>query len=253
MSSRVISSIAGTRTELKDGYTFIRGTTATFKIMFTNEGVSTKPDTGTDPVAQILAPNFLSGGNLPVPVTLATLIGTLVPGQEFEYQFTWDVPLNQTPLDNYIISYQAQLAGQEYNFGDEYFTVVSSAGQIGVKDPGYATVDDIRSHKFNIDQYLPESIRKDLDTRNQVIENHIRRASIRLREELNLTKARGMSENYKLFVIFYTIWSLMLAARGEDGSAVSDQNLMFWRSEWERILAQEKREGVFQGIPVGRG
>lgn len=253
MPSRVISSTAGTRTEPKDGYKFVRGTTARFKIQFLSDGVSVLPDVGSTPVAKILAPKFLSDGDNPIPNLIDTIEGTLVPGQEFEYEFVWDIPGNQTPLDNYIVSYQATLGGQEFNFGDEYFTIVASSGAIGIKDPGYATVSDIRMHKFNIDQYLPETVRKDQETRDLLIENHIRAASIRLREELNLNKARGMSENYRLFVVFYTIWSIMLASRGEDGSAVSDQNLMFWRSEWERILAQEKREGVLQGIPLGRG
>jgi hypothetical protein len=56
-----------------------------------------------------------------------------------------------------------------------------------------------------------------------------------------------------LFCVYYTVWTILLASRGEDGSSVSSENINFWRSEWERILAQEKREGVFQGIPVGRG
>lgn len=253
MSSGVISPVAGTRIEPKDGYIFIRGTTATFKIIFTNNGVPIKVDTGTNPVAEILEPNFLAEGANPVPNILASLTGDLVTGQEFEYQFTWNIPINQTPIDNYIVSYQAQLGGQIFNFGDEFFTITAAAGQIGTKEPTYATVDDVRRKKFNIDEYLPVVYRKDLTSRNQLIEDHLRDATIRLREELNLNKARGNSANYRLFVIYYTIWSILLAARGEDGSAIADQNIIFWRSEWERILAQEKREGVFQGIPVGRG
>ena len=100
---------------------------------------------------------------------------------------------------------------------------------------------------------MPEIFRKDLVSRNQVLLNHIRDAGVRLREELNLHQKRGMSDNYRLFVVYYTVWSILLAARGEDGSSVSSDNLNFWRGEWERILAQEKREGVFQGIPMGRG
>lgn len=253
MMARVISSVAGTRTEPKDNYAFVRGTTATFKIIFTSEGRSTTVDTGTDPVAKILTPKFLQSSDNPVPEIIATLIGSLVPGQEFEYQFVWEVPPGLTPQDEYVISYQGRLASQNYNFGDEYITITAAAGMIGTKEPSYATVDDVRKKKFNIDTYLPEMFRKDLDTRNQLIEDHLLDATIRLREELNLSKARGMSQNYRLFCVYYTVWSILLASRGEDGSSVSDSNINFWRSEWERILAQEKREGVMQGIPLGRG
>jgi len=251
--STVLSPVSGTRTEPKDGYTFVRGTTATFKITFTNDGVKTKVDNLTVPVAKILKPRFLHDSDSPVPIVIATLTGSLVPGQEFEYQFSWDIPANLTPLDEWIISYQGTLGSVEYNFGDEFFQVTAHAGQIGTHEPAYATVDDVRRKKFNIDDFLPDLYKKDLSKRNQLIEDHLRDASLRLREELNLSKQRGFSENYRLFVIYYTIWSLLLAARGEDGSSVSDQNIMFWRQEWERILSQEKREGVMQGIPLGRG
>lgn len=250
--ARVISSTAGTRVEPKDGYRFVRGTTATFKTIFTNEGIPTKVDTGTVPQALILAPRFLDDGS-PVPNQIAVIDGTLVPGQEFEYQFEWDIPSNQIPIDNYIISYVGVLGAQSINFGDEFFEVMPHAGSVGTKQPAYASVDDVRKYKFNIDTYLPEVFRKDLDSRNQLIEEHLQNATTKLREELNLHQARGMSENYRMFAIYYTIWSVMLAARGEDGSSVSQSNLDTWRGEWERILAQEKRQGVFQGVPVGRG
>lgn len=248
--ARIISSVAGTRTEPTDGYTFIKGTQATFKIMFLNEGVPVKVDTGS---AQALIFSPLTDPSNLSPKLLATLPGDFVVGQEFEYGFNWDIPNTVVPLDNYIISYTAKLNGQEINFGDEYFTVTAFAGSVGIKSPSYATVDDVRKHKFNIDSFLPEDFRKDLTTRNQLIEEHLQNATIRLREELNLHKARGMSENYRMFAIYYTIWSILLAARGEDGSSVSQDNLVQWRAEWERILAQEKREGVFQGLPIGRG
>lgn len=251
--SRVISSVAGTRTEPKDGYQFVRGTPATFKIMFTNEGAPTLVDNPTQPVALVFKPAFLNDGNTVVPQIIATLIGTLTPNQEFEYSFTWVIPADQVPNDEYIISYQGVLGGQQYNFGDEYFTVGAFAGSIGIRQPAYATVDDVRKKKFNIDDYLPKILAKDVDARNSIISEHLQDATTKLREELNLFKARGMSENYRLFCVYYTVYTIMLASRGEDGSSVSDQNILFWRTEWERILAQEKREGVFQGIPVGRG
>lgn len=250
--AKVISSVAGTRDEPKDGYVFLRGTTATFKIIFTNEGKTTAVDPGSARVV-LLQPRFLDNGQSPLPTQIADIQGVLTPGQEFEYKFDWLVPNNATPLDNYIVSYVADINSQQFNFGDEFFTIAPFAGTVGTKMPAYATVDDVRKYKFNIDSYLPEVFRKDLESRNQMLEEHLRNATTRLREELNLHKARGMSENYRLFSIYYTVWSILLAARGEDGSSVSQFNLDTWRAEWERILDQEKREGVFQGVPVGRG
>lgn len=251
--ARVISSVAGTRTEPKDAYVFVRGTTAKFKIIFMNDGRRTDVDTNTIPEAKILQPAFLNEGNTPVPNVVASLVGTKVPGQDFEYEFSWDIPAGQVPLDNYIITYQGILGGQSFNFGDEFFTIARHAGMIGTMTNMYATVDDVRKKKFNIDTYLPEVFRNDLDSRNQLIEEHLADASERLREELNLSQARGNTANNRLFCVYYTVWTILLAARGEDGSAVSDQNLLFWRNEWERILAVEKRRGVMQGVPMGRG
>ncbi len=250
--ARVISSVAGTRMEPKDGYVFIRGTTATFKVIFTNEGKPTQVDTMTTPQAFICKPAFTTVGPV-VPEVIATLNGALTVNQEFEYSFTWDIPLNTVPSDEYVITFQGILGGQSFNFGDEFFCITAQAGSIGTKQPSYATVDDVRKKKFNIDDYLPKIFAKDKDSRDNLINDHLYDAASRLREELNLHKARSNSENYRLFCIYYTVYTILLASRGEDGSSVSSENLGFWRSEWERILAQEKREGVFQGIPVGRG
>lgn len=251
--ARVISSIAGSRIEPKDSYTFIRGTVGIFKIIFLNNGVPTKVDTGFPPVVKIMQPAFLNSGGQPVPQLLATISGSLVAGQEFEYEFLWDIPANQMPIDDYVISYEGQLGGTSFNFGDEFFSVTAHAGMIATSTPMYATVDDVRKKKFNIDTYLPEQFRKDTITRNQIIEEHLRDATQRLREELNLNQARGFSINYRLFCVYYTVWSIMLASKGEDGSAVASENLQTWRSEWERILAVEKRRGVLQGVGLGRG
>lgn len=251
--ARVISSVAGTRTEPKDSYEFVAGTTAVFKIIYTNNGRSVTVDTSTIPTALIMAPAFTSPIDSPLPQVLATLNGSLVPGQDFEYQFTWDIPANLASLDNYVVSFYGMLGAQNINFGDEYFTLVPSAGMTGTLAPTYATVDDVRKHKFNIDTYMPEQFRKDLDTRNSVIQEHLNNATDKLREELNLARARGFTSNYRLFCIYYAVWSILLASRGEDGSSVSSENLTFWRAEWERILSQEKRKSVMQGVPMGRG
>jgi hypothetical protein len=253
MSSGVISPIAGTRIEPPDSYSFLRGTTATFKITFTQSDKPTTVDANTFPVAQIMAPQFVSPSDSPIPVILATLNGSLVPGQQFEYQFVWDITSTVIPLSDYIISYYATINGLYNNYGDEYFTITASSGPVGIRRTGFCTVNDIRQKKFNIDDYLPKVLAADTMSRDLLIQNHINDATNRLREELNLAKMRQVTENFRLFTIYYTIWSLLLAARGEDGSSVSDSNIAFWRDEWQRILAQEKRESVLQGIPLGRG
>lgn len=250
--AKIVSSIAGTRTEPLDSYKFLRGTTATFKVTFYNNGVPTKVNTATSPKAVVFAPAFLNGAG-PAPVAIAQIEGSLVTGQEYEYKFDWDVPSGLEPLNNYIVRYEATIGTITNIFGDEYFEVVSELGQVSIKTAGYATIDDIRRKKFNIDDYLPVSMKKDVQARNDMIQAHIDDATSRLREELPLFKQRGHSENYRLFVVYYTIWSILLAARGEDGSSVSDRNISFWQREWQKILDQEKREGVFQGIPLGRG
>lgn len=249
----VISPITGTRIEPKDSYVFVKGTTATFKTIFTSDGLPITVDTLTTPTADILEPRFLSQNGSPVPTIIATVPGTLVPGQQYEYQFVWDIPAGTTPLDEYIISYKGYYGSLLLNFGDEFFTVGWSSGQVGMKTPSYATVADIRNKKFNIDDYLPVVIKNDVNARNNLIESHLRDAASRLREELNINKQRGNTENYRLFCVYYSIFTIMLASRGEDGSSISDQNLLFWRTEWERILGQLKRQSVLQGIPMGRG
>lgn len=250
--AKIVSSVAGTRTEPMDSYKFLRGTTGTFKVIFYNNGVPTTVNSSTKPIARILQPSFLNNGGAG-PKIVATIEGELVTGQEFEYKFEWAIPATIEPLNNYIIRYEAQIGPVNNIFGDEFFEVVSELGQISIRTSGYATVDDIRRKKFNIDDYLPVTMKKDVQARNDMIQAHIDDATSKLREELPLFKQRGHSENYRLFVIYYTIWSLLLAARGEDGSSISDRNLSFWQREWQRILAQEKREGVMQGIPLGRG
>jgi hypothetical protein len=253
MAVPVISSVAGTRTEPKDAYLFTKGTHAIFKTVFMSNGYPTVLDNNTFPVASVFQPHYLYTSNNAVPLPLVKINGTLVPGQEFEYMFEWDIPDGAIPADEYIIQYAGKLGNITLTFGDEFFTIVAGPGQVDVKMPSYATVDDVRMTKFNIDDYLPKIWAQDLAKRNMVIEYHIRQASIRLKEELCMFKARSNSENYRLFCIFYTIWSLMLAARGEDSSSVSDSNLATWKDEWNRVLSQEKREGVTQAIPLGRG
>lgn len=249
----VVSPTAGTRVEPIDGYVFVRGTTVKFKTILLSDGRPTTVDVGESPTAQILQPQHLDKSGSPVPVSVANLVGSLVSGQDFEYEFEWDMPSNMVPGDQWVISYSGKLGGSTLNFGDEFFTIIGTAGQVGIRSPSYATVDDVRMSKFNIDDYMPQAVRDDLTERNNIIEFHLRKGTTKLREELNLFKARGNSENYKLFTANYAIWSILLAARGEDGSSVSEQNINHWRREWEDILAQEKRESSMQSVGLGRG
>ena len=248
----VVNPAAGTRTEPKDSYIFVRGGVATFKTTFQNENIPVTLDITPAPSATILQPAFLSLGS-PFPVTIAVLPGTLVAGQQFEYKFDWTIPISTQPLDQYIISYSGYLGGQFYVWGDEYFTIVTQAGQVGVLSPSYATISDVRLQKFNIDDFLPLATKEDLTSRNNIIQYHLNNAATKLREELALFRQKGNTENYRLFCIYYTVYTILLGSRGENGSSVSDQNLQFWKSEWSAILAQEKRKGQAQGISLGRG
>ena len=250
--AKIISSTAGTRVAPMDSYKFLRGTTATFKTTFYSDAKPITVNVGTKPVITILQPSFLnkagSGPNM-----VAQIEGELVPGQEYEYKFDWDVPPTIEPLNNFVVRYQAHIGPINNIFGDEFFEIVSELGQITIKTAGYATIDDVRRKKFNIDDYMPVTIKKDVQARNDMIQAHIDDATSKLREEMPLFKQRGYTENYRLFVVYYTIWSILLAARGEDGSSVSDRNINLWRGEWKQILNQEKRKGGIQGIPLGRG
>jgi len=248
-----VSPTAGTRVEPNDGYRFLKGTTATFKSIFFSEEAPVVADIATFPTASIIQPKFLSNGSPSAPFVITTITGSLVAGQQYEYEFHWDIPAETYPSDEYIISYNMTLGGIEYNFGDEFFTITATPGQLSIKPSYYATVDDIRQTKFNIDSYLPEVYSKDLNKRNSLIEYHLKNSTQKLREELNLFKSRSMSENYRLFTVYHTIYTIMLASRGEDNSSVSDTNLAYWRREWEAILAQEKRESIGVGVPYGRG
>ena len=253
----VLSPVAGTRNTPIDGYDFLRGTTATFKITYKNGNIPTKIDTGTFPSANIYIPHYLAGSAQSAQVPIATLTGALVSGQEFEYEFIWDIPNNIVPNDEYIITYHGFLGGFEYNFGDEYFSIAASPSQIGLSFPSYATVSDVRMMKFNIDEYLPDSYKGPgsdaLEKRNNLIEFHLNVASNKLRGELALFRQKGNNENFRLFTVYWTIYSLLLSARGEDGSSVSDQNLNYWKSEANAILAQEKRQSLGMGISFSRG
>jgi hypothetical protein len=245
-------SRVGSRTEPKDSYRFLRGTTANFRFTITSGNMPVDCDAGTVPIANILQPAFLNT-QTPVQGIIANLMGSKVPGTQFEYEFNWVVPTNLPPDDLYVIQYKAFLGAVEYVVGDEFFTISVTPETIGTFDYGYCTVQDVRLMKANIDSYLPQTLANNLDARNEIIQFHIKNGTDRLREELNLAQARGFSANYRLFAIYYAVWSIMNSAYGEDGSSVSIERLDHFQGLWTKILEQEKRKGIGMGIPYGRG
>lgn len=247
-----IDSRNGTRTEPKDSYKFIRGTTGTFKMTATSGNKPIDVDAGTVMTAQILQPAFLNTQS-PAQGIIANLIGSKVSGTQFEYQFNWVIPTNLPPDDLYVIQYKGFLSGVEYVLGDEFFTISVTPETIGTYDYGYCTVQDVRLTKTNIDSYFPQALADSIDKRNEAIQFHIKMGTDKIREELNLAQARGFSANYRLFAIYFTIWSILNNAYGEDGSAVSLERLDHYEKLWKDILAQEKRKGIGMGIPYGRG
>ena len=249
-----VSPTAGTRIEPTDSYIFQRGTTVTLKVTFASNGSPSVVDNTTVPKVTIFQPAFIENTSTStITNVVETVNGSLVVGQLFEYEFIWDIPGNLVPSDQYAAAYSATIGGMFLEYGSELFTVSAGPGQVNVMNRYYATVDDVRAKKFNIDDYLPKVLAKDITARNNLIQSHLRDGTEKLQEELNLHQSRGFSVNYRLFVVYYTIWSVLLASRGDDGSSVSDSNLAYWKSEWAHLLAHMKRQGSAQAIPLGRG
>ena len=120
--------------------------------------------------------------------------------------------------------------------------------------PAYATIDDLRKTFFNIDEYLPEALDKaDLEGRNAILQWHLERATDKLHEEMNLTQVRASSADRREYVAARSIYTLFLASRGQKGSAITKEMIEEWKTRAEYVLAQIKREGIAQGIPLGRG
>lgn len=182
------------------------------------------------------------------------------------YKATWTVPASfqgnaLIPNDNYVISYKANFFGlinaapNNYTeFDSEYFGIDRLDGPIMGRFPAYATVDDLRMNFFQIDAYLPEGInRTDVEARNKVLQYHLERASEKLNGELNLHQIRGNSSERREYVAIRAVYTIMLASRGQSGSAVSEGMLEHWRNRANKIMEQFKREGVAQSLPMGRG
>jgi hypothetical protein len=213
--------------------------------------------------ADVMMPSYLSPtGKFEKLITLE-----MVRVGFARYRKTWDVPritsqgLTLHPSGDYVVSYKANFVGlilpppsNLIEFDSEMFTLEYIDAPIYGRFPAYATIDDLRQTFFDVDAYLPESIdRTDVENRNKLLQYHLERACDKLREELNMHQVRSNSSDRKEYVASRAVFTILMAARGQNSSAISNELLKEWRERAEYILAQLKREGVAQGIPMGRG
>jgi hypothetical protein len=241
---RIPPSANGTRIEPKDSYIFIASSKAIFKATFTDTDKPIQVDTGTAPTAVI----YQSGH----PIVSVT--GSLVAGQLYEYQFEWDVPAEISVNGaTYSISYTGFLGGVEYNWGNEFFRIQRGPSNVKLKVQAYATVDELRMDKFNIDSYLPETLSKDKAARDHLLHQQLVSASKWLNGQLNLRDFHSSyNDNFNQFVRYYALWSILGQSLGEEGSAVSDRSLRFWEDKWKAVLKQIKMHSQLSNIPTGR-
>lgn len=241
---RIPPSANGTRIEPKDSYIFVVGSKAIFKATFTDTDKPIQVDTGTSPIATIY-----QNGNV-----LEAVSGSLVAGQLYEYQFEWDVPSDvDLKGATYSVTYTGFLGGAEYAWGNEFFRLQAGPSNVKLKVQAYATVDELRMDKFNIDSYLPESLSKDKESRDHILHQQLVSASKWLNGQLNLRDFHSSyNDNFNQFTRYYTVWSILGQSMGEEGSAVSDRSLRFWESKWKAVLKQIKMHSQLSNIPAGR-
>jgi hypothetical protein len=235
----------GTRIEPKDSYSFVLGSVATFKAIFNDNDKPILVRAGTQPYITIKQNGQIITDNI---------YGNLVTGQAFEYEFQWEVPNNIDPSSVFYVEYYGYLNTVLYNFGNEYFRISPSPSNIKLKEPAYATVDQVRKDKFNIDTYLPIDVRNDQIAKDALIHHHLVTASDYLNGQLNLRDFHSVyNKNFNLFTRYYAIWSIMSQAMGEDGNAVSEKSLSAQESKWKAVLKQIKMHSQLSSIPYGRG
>lgn len=241
---RIPPSTNGTRIEPKDSYIFIANSTAIFKATFTDTDKPVQVDTGTTPLATIYQNGCL----------VETVAGTLVAGQSYEYQFEWSVPADiNLRGTTYSVTYTGFLGGIEYTWGQEFFRIQAGPSNVKLKVQAYATVDELRQDKFNIDSYLPEQLSKDKSARDHLLHQQLVSASKWLNGQLNLRDFHSSyNDNFNQFVRYYAIWSILGQSLGEEGSAVSDRSLRFWEDKWKAVLKQIKMHSQLSNIPTGR-
>lgn len=241
---RIPPSANGTRIEPKDSYLFVVGSSAIFKATFTDTDKPIQVDTGTTPTLSV----YQNG------VAIAAVSGALVMGQLYEYQFQWDIP---SDLDlrgsTYSVTYTGFLGGVEYAWGQEFFRVQQGPSNIKLKVQAYATVDELRLDKFNIDSYLPNDLSTDKAARDHLLQQQLVSSSKWLNGQLNLRDFHSSyNDNFNHFVRYYSIWSILGQSMGDEGSAVSDRALRFWEEKWKAVLKQIKMHSQLSNIPTGR-
>lgn len=216
--------------------------------------------------AEVYMPSYLAPNGVMTQLVSIPMVRTGLA----QYRVTWTIPTSVQvgatsvtiyPSDDYIISYKGNFCGiistapdSYQEFASEFFTITAFDGPVFGRFPAYATIDDLRKTFFEIDAYLPEVFgQTDTESRNTILQYHLETASDKLREELNMHQIRGMSSDRKEYVCARAVYTIFMAARGQNASAISNELLAMWRDRAEYILAQLKREGIAQGIPFGRG
>lgn len=241
---RNVPSANGSRIEPKDSYKFIAASIAIFKATFLDTDKPIQTDTGIAPLAIIRR----NGVQITDP-----LLGSLVPGQLYEYMFSWDIPAGQDPFSVYTVEYRGTLGGTEYVWGVEYFVINGSPQNIKLKEPAYATVDQLRLDKFNIDSFLPKNMAQDKLARDEVLFHYLVTATKELNGQLNLRDFHSSyNDNFNLYTRYYAMWCILGQAQGEEGSAVSDRALKHWEDRWKHTLKQIKMHSQLSNIPAGR-
>jgi hypothetical protein len=253
------------RTAPKDRLTGIRGGSITFEVTVIVGGRRQDPK-NNEVFMDLYAPPYI------------TPTGTMVNIQQIpmarvglgQYRATWVVPTHAPqvaggfaliPTDEYIVTYRANFFGlldaepdQLKQFDSELFTIQEMDGPVFGRFPAYATISDLRKTFFNIDEYLPEALdRADVEGRNEILQWHLERATDKLHEEMNLAQIRASSSDRREYVAARAVYTIFLASRGQKGSAISEAMIKEWKERAEYVLAQIKREGIAQGIPLGRG
>jgi hypothetical protein len=249
------------RSDPKDTLVGVRGGSITFEVEVVMGGRKQDPKDNVV-YGEIYAPAYMS--NTANILHLDTI--QLVRVGVGRYRATWNVPnsvgsFTLYPNEDYFIVYKANFFNMAANvmdslieFESEFFAITAAQGPIAGRFPSYARPEDVRMMLFNIDGYLPESVAKnDLEARNKIISYHLETASDKLREELNLHQIRASSMDRKEYVAARAIYTLLMASKSQNGSAISTQFLQEWKDRFDDIMDQLKREGSTQGIPMGRG
>jgi len=234
----------GTRVTPKNAYRFVAGSTATFQAIFTDNDKPVKVDTGTTPTAQIY-----QNGN-----PIAIVDGQLTPGQTYEYSFDWEIPQDVDVLGRFWVVYQGFFGGLDLIWGDEEFEINRTPSNIKFKTPAYATVDELRRTHPYIDSYLPPDLSKDREARDSLLHSFLSDSSKELNGQLHLRDFHSVyNDNFNLYTRYHAVWSILITAPSQDGSAVSEKVLGMWEKKWRHVLKQIKMHSQLSSIPAGRG